>query len=439
MKKNKKRPLTAVALLGVVSLAACSSGAGTSTAGESDAVGGDGQKKSITFVGADPETAFAPLIESFEKKHPNIDVKYENIPFDQYNNVIQQRVGADDPSIDVLLVDAGAAGSMASKGWLADLTDLQGEVEKTSITPAVDANMWDGKMWALPMWTSAQYLYYNKDLLSVAGIEAPPADSDQRWTWEQVTAAAKSAQQAGAEWGLLFDQTDRYYQLQPLAESAGGGSGATGDDLLTADLTNEGWTKAMNWYGSLFEDGLAPRGVATDQMAVLFASGKSAFFVGGAWSLTPIGEGDPVINWGYAPNPMFEGGTPAMSTGSWAIGVSSSSDEAEAAREFAKFASIDPEGSAAAVEAITIPPTNTASFDGYIERLDQTMPPNTEGMGALMLDELEKAAVNRPNTIGFTQMQDVLGRAFSDIRNGESVEATLKAAELELQGLWDRL
>src|SRR5690625_4575609 len=66
----------------------------------------------ITFIGADPAEAFAPLIAAFEDENPDITVNYQNVPFDQYNNVVQQRVGSKDASIDVLLVDAGAVASM---------------------------------------------------------------------------------------------------------------------------------------------------------------------------------------------------------------------------------------------------------------------------------------------------------------------------------------
>lgn len=430
---RRSAPLVALAVLAVggLALSGCSSSGGSS--------GSTGSATEITFVGADPAEAFQPLIDAFEAEHPDITVKYQNIPFDQYNNVIQQRVGSKDPSIDVLLVDAGASASMASKGWLADLTELEGEAESTSIPASVEQSVFQDKLWALPFWTSAQYLYYNKDLLTAAGVEFPSINSAERWTWDRVTDAATKAQSAGAEYGLLFDQTDRYYQLQPLAESAGGGSGATGPDNLTADVTNAGWQKAMNFYSSLFADGLAPRGVATDQMNVLFASGKSAFFVGGPWSVDPISKGEPPVNFGVAPNPQFAGGTPAMATGSWAIGVSSSSDAPEAAKEFAKFASLDPSGNAAAVETIIIPPTNNDAFADYITRLDASKAPNTSGMGQLTVDELNSAAVNRPNTVGFTQMQDVLGRAFADIRNGQPVEQTLQNAQDELQGIWNRL
>jgi multiple sugar transport system substrate-binding protein len=426
---NPRIRTSALALLagGALAFTGCSAG-GTADDGTTE----------ITFVGADPAEAFEPLIAAFEAQHPDISVEYQNIPFDQYNNVIQQRVGAKDPSIDVLLVDAGASASMASRGWLADLSELRDQADENSIAASVEQSVWDDELWALPFWTSAQYLYYNADLLEAAGVEPPTADGE-RWTWEQVVDAGKQAQAAGAEYGLLFDQTDRYYQLQPLAESAGGGSGATGPDLLTADITNEGWQRSMDWYASLFADGVAPRGIATDQMNVLFASGKSAFFVGGPWSVDPISKGEPPISYGVAKNPMFEGGTPAMSTGSWSIGVSAATDELEAATAFAEFASLDPEGNAAAVEQIIIPPTNLSAFDAYIERLDQTDEPNTAGMGQLTLSELQDAAVSRPNTVGFTQMQDVMGRAFADIRNGQPVDETLQKAQDELQGLWDRL
>lgn len=425
MKRSSRITALAAAATVAAALTACSGG-------DTDA------DSKITFVGADPAEAFAPLIDAFEAEHPEYTVEYQTIPFDQYNNVIQQRVGSQDPSIDVLLVDAGAAASMASRGWLTDLSDLREEAEATSVQTSVDQSVWDDRLWALPLWTSAQYLYYNVGLLEEAGVE-PPTPDGERWTWDQVTDAAARAQSAGAEWGLLFDQTDRYYQLQPLAESLGGGSGATGDDLLTADVTNEGWQQAMEWYGALFADGLAPRGIATDQMNVLFASGDAAFFIGGPWSVEPISKGEPPIEYGVAPVPTFADGTPAMSTGSWSIGVSSATDAPEAAAAFAEFASLDPVGNAAAVEEIVIPPTNTEAFDDYIARLDDSDAPNTEGMGELTLRELQDSAVSRPGTVGFTQMQDVLDRAFADIRNGEPVPETLTAAEEELQGLWDRL
>ncbi len=397
----------------------------------------DAEPVTITFITADPESQYAPLIEAFEAENPDITVTYQNVPFDQYNNVIQQRIGSKDPGIDVYLADSGAVGALAERGLLVDLSEFADQVRATAVPAAIEGNFYEGKMWALPMYTSLQYLYYNKALLDAAGV-AYPSQTD-RMTWEQVTEDAKAAQTAGAKWGILFDQLDRYYQLQALPESAGGGSGAAGDDLLTADVTNDGWVRAMDWYGSLFEDGLAPRGVSTDQMSLLFAAGQSPYFIGGPWSLINILDEETPIDFGLAPHPMFDGGTPAMPTGSWNIAISPATDDLEASKKFIEFTSIDVVGNALAAQEVIVPPTNIESFDNYIAKMDEWHPPNTDGMGALTLAELKTSAVNRPNSPGFTQLQDVLGRAFSDIRNGEDVEGTLQAAQDELQRLWDRL
>lgn len=437
MNSQRKKGAAALAALAVGALVAGCSGTPSDAA---DAPGGDdgtGEGEvsgEITFVSADPEEAFAPAISAFNEVYPDVTVNFQNVPFDQYNNVIQQRIGAQDPEIDIVLVDAGASAGWADRGWLMDLTEFLPQAQENSVPASVEQSLWEDKLWALPLWTSAQYLYYNADLLEAAGVE-PPAQ-DERWTWEQIVDAAAQAQDAGAEWGLLFDQTDRYYQMQPLTESSGGGSGVDGSGEI--DVTNDGWVEAMTWYASLFEDGLAPRGVATDQMSAMFGAGQAAFFVGGSWSLTPITEGEADFAYGVAPNPMFEGGEPAMSTGSWSIGVSAHTDNPAAAKAFAEFLSQDADGNRAVTEVILIQPTHLEAFDDFTERMDAVDPPNTDGMGALTLAELQEAAVSRPNVVGFTQLQDVLGRAYADIRNGQPVESTLESAESELQALWSR-
>lgn len=437
--RKKFAPVLAALAVGALVVGCGSSGGDTDTVDDTDT--GDTAAPAelsgeVTFVSADTEDAFAPVIAAFNEKYPDVTIDFQNIPFDQYNNIIKQRVGAQDPEIDVLLVDGGAAATWASQGWLADMTEYLTLAEENSVPSSVEQNIWEGKLWALPMWTSSLYLYYNADLLAAAGVE-PPNQTD-RWTWEQVVEAGKAAQAAGAEWGVLFDQFDRYYQLQPLSESAGGGSGVTGDALDTIDVTNDGWIRAMTWYGDLFASGVSPRGTTTDQMKVMFSAGQAAFFQGGSWSLGAITEADAGFTWGVALNPMFEGGTPAMATGSWSLGVSAYSDNLDAAKAFAEFVSQDVVGNRAVTEVILLTPTNLGAFDNFNARIDEIAPPATEGMGAIVVKELREAAVSRPNVIGFTQLQDVLGRAYADIRNGQPVEATLEAAQAELQGLWDR-
>ena len=137
-------------------------------------------------------------------------------------------------------------------------------------------------------------------------------------TWEQLTADAKKAKDAGAQYGFLFGQFDRYYQLEPLPVQLGGSVGATGNGNLTPDFTSDAWVKAFTWYGSLFADGVSPRGVKSEQTDPAFLAGRAAYMVEGPWLLPQLQASK--VDWGVAPQPVFEGGKPATPTGSWSLG-----------------------------------------------------------------------------------------------------------------------
>jgi len=429
MRKHLRYIAVAVAAASMIGLAGCSSNGG-----------GDGGKTTLTMLMADPQKNLQPAIDGFEKKYPNIKVNYEYVPFDQYNNLVEQRIGGKDAGVDVFDVDSGTVGTLANKGYLVDLTsDFAKDVKNKSLPAEYEANTFQGKLWSVPMWDSMQYLYYNKDLLAKAGIPEPSQDPSKRLTYQQLSEDAKKAQEAGAKWDLLFDQINRYYQLQAVIESAGGGSGATGKNLLTADIDNKGWVDAMSWYSTLFSDGLAPRGVATEQLPPLFSSGQAAYIISGPWQAATNKADKAAVKYGVAPTPFFEGGKPAMSTGSWNLGLNPASKNQDAAKKLLQYLSLDEEGNSLTAKVLGISPTNKVAFDKFVAGLDSLDGTNTAGMSKLTNEELNTIAVNRPNTPGFTQLADVTGRAFDDIRNGQPVQSTLSSAQKELQGLWDRL
>ncbi|NLS09438.1 extracellular solute-binding protein [Nesterenkonia sp. MY13] len=106
-------------------------------------------------------------------------------------------------------------------------------------------------------------LYYNEELLEAAGVEPPSKSPDDRWTWEELREAAEATQDAGATYGFQIFRVSQIFQMQPLAESLGGGSGMnTETDPHEPDLTNDGWVESMEFFQELHEDGISPRGVA---------------------------------------------------------------------------------------------------------------------------------------------------------------------------------
>lgn len=169
------------------------------------------------------------VIDAFQNDHPTITVEWETIPFADLNSVIDARVGQKNGLVDVYWADQPRIASLAARGYLEDLT---AQFEASSAgwdLPSKEASSYDGKLWAAPIATSSQLLFYNKDLLDRAGVVPPSADPAQRITWEQLARDAAEVQaRSDAKWGFMFGQFDRYYQLQPLLMEMGGGTGSLG-------------------------------------------------------------------------------------------------------------------------------------------------------------------------------------------------------------------
>lgn len=395
------------------------------------------QQVTLNFLTAEPPEVYEAAIAAFEAKNPDIKVAYERVPFDSMNAQVEARLSAQDPSIDVYAVDSPRVPAMASRGYLLNSEPWRAQIDAVTNEAGRSAITYNGEYWALPLWTSTQMLFYNQDLLDKAGIPAPSAAEADRMTWEQTVELAKKAQAAGATWGLILEQVDRYYQLQALFESSGAGSGLTGPDLLTPDLTNPKWIETAEWYKGLFDDGVSPRGVPSEQINALFTDGQMAFYVGGPWNLNRFSASG--VKYGVAAVPYFEGGKPVTPTGSWAVGISPFTDQMDAAKKFIEFISLDPEGSYLTVSQNPIPPVNLEAYKTYIDKLATFDPVVGPQVKEVMTYELANSAISRPRSVGYVAFEEIMNRAFSDIRNGAEVGPTLEAAQAQLTSSLSRL
>lgn len=390
------------------------------------------QQTVVNFLAEAADFVYAPVIEAFEAANPDIDIRYQQVPFEDLNAAIESRVGQGDSSIDVFAADTPRVPAFASRGYLPDEEAYRDRILAAVPNPVDQEQVsWEGRLHAFPMWTSTQLLFYNRDLLEQAGIPEPvPSSPEDRLTWEELLEMAKQAQDGGAEWGFTFQQVDRYYQLQALFESAGAGPGLTGDGLLQPDLTNEGWIRTATWYRDLYEDGIAPRGVSPNQTNDLFINGQVAFFYGGPWTFGRFEEAEG-LNYGVTYIPYFEGGTPASATGSWALAINPHAANEEAARRFVEFATLTAEGALKTTESNPLPPVNAEAYEMWREGIAE-MTPKVGPAIDIITHELQNTAVGRPRTVGYVAFETVMNRAFSDLRNGADVEETLQSAQDQL-------
>ena len=402
--------------------------------------GGDARAAgvTITFLNSERPETYQPVIAEFEKENPGITVRDQTVPFDQLNAQVQARIGTGDTSIDVYGVDEPRIPALVTRGLLKDLSAVRDQVAAATSPEALAITSYKGKLYALPEWTSTQLLFYNKDLLQKAGISAPPSSVDKRLAWDQLLVDAKATQKAGARWGVGFEQVDRYYQLQPLFESSGAGSGLTGPDMLTPAIDTAAWNKTLGWYGSLYASGLAPRGITPEQMPDLFRDGKLAFLIAGPWNFRAFEKASD-LHWGIAAHPYFAGGKPVTPTDSWAVGINPHTAHEAEAMKFALFMTVNTKGDLLTTAQNPLPPANKAAFDQHVRDASAGGGAVTAPYGTILSYELQHTAISRPRTIGYVVFEQIMNRAFSDVRNGADAKSELTRTDAQLKTAFSRL
>ncbi|MEV6495378.1 sugar ABC transporter substrate-binding protein [Actinoplanes sp. NPDC051633] len=427
---------TASALL----LTACSGGddgASSSSSGGGWSVPSSDPTATIKVVSIlDLKTAnMQSVLDAFKKAHPTITVDYQSVPFDNLNSTLDARIANKGGDPDVYWADQPRISALAARGMAEDLTSAFAGYKDKFDPTAYDAGVYKDKLWALPIANSTQLLYYNRALLKKAGL-TPPSDSpDKRMTWEQLAKDAVKAKAAGAKYGMLFGQFDRYYQLEPLPVQLGGSVGATGEGNLTPDFTSEQWVKAFTWYGDLFKQGAAPRGMKAEESDPAFVAGQAAYTVEGPWLIPQLGESK--VDWGVAPQPVFEGGKPATPTGSWSLAMNPFSKQKEAAAIFLKWMSVDEGGGYIKYRS---DPELAAGPEGKKIYFEKSVFAGPEGKKAAAIVDYETSntAVNRVQTIGYIEFETILNQAFADIRNGADAKTALDNAQTQLTTAWKK-
>ena len=378
----------------------------------------------------------SPVIDAFEADNPDIEVKLDQLPFNDMFSQIQIRLNAGGSDPDVLSVDVPVTASYGIRGWLLPLDDAFSPEEKADwLEAAVEAGTYDGQLLSAPVSTSTQLLIYNKALFDRAGIKPP--GPDERWTWEQIAAAAPkltfddNGDGTPDVWGFNWEQTIRIYQLQPLPASLG--APAIGEDGLTVNgvINAPKWIDAFTYYQNMFTELKAAPQNDTITVPDMFRSGNLAMFVGGPWNIRDFAATPPDFDWAVSRHPYFEQGSIAIPTGSWHIGVNAASDQPEAAKRFVHWLTTGKGAELWWREGSGDFPAQKSVLDLFATDAEFETPPLSYMRTAA--DEASANGVPRPSTVGYLEYEQILQNAFADIRNGSDVKQTLDTAASRIE------
>ncbi|RKR76169.1 sugar ABC transporter substrate-binding protein [Frondihabitans australicus] len=262
MKKPRLIAAVAAAALIPLALAGCS-GSGSSS----------GSAKSLTIE--DYFTSSYNPIYNKCAKQLGITLKINHVAgAGLISKVLQQASSKTLP--DVLMLDNPDVQQIAESGALSPLSDY-GLSAKGDVPAVEKANTYKGKLYGLQPVTNSIALYYNKKLLSAAGITPPK-------TWDELRADAKKLTK-GSTYGFAMSNINTYegtWQFLPFMWGNGG-------DEKNIDTTAT--TEALQFDLSLQSDGSMSKSSVNWAQADVnnqFIAGKAAMMINGPWQLPAL-------------------------------------------------------------------------------------------------------------------------------------------------------
>ncbi|WP_186319248.1 ABC transporter substrate-binding protein [Streptomyces sp. SAJ15] len=354
-RRERSRALPAALAAGVLVLAAaCVPGTDGSAAdrpgtGVGTAVPDPAKAGKVTLTVWDQEVQggqndeLEQLNREFQRKYPKVTVKRVARGFTDLKATLKLALSGNNPP-DVVQANQGYPDMVAfvRAGLLAPLDDYAGIYEWNTRYPTALLNLnrvsadgrrfGTGRLYGISQTGEYIGLYYNKDVLTKAGLRPPT-------TWEEFTDGLARLKAAG-ELPVQFGNLDKYPAIHTFgvlhgrlgADRARATVFGRGDGFDTA-ATREAAATLAHWV----DRGYLPagaNGLGYDDAAKKFAAGSGGYLITGTWQLAELKRamGDRL---GFMPPPPTTVGGASVTTGgqglAWSIAARSRHREVAAA------------------------------------------------------------------------------------------------------------
>lgn len=230
---------------------------------------------------------------------------------------------------DVLSIDGAWLSEFVDMGILTDLSTVDVKLDLAS-------DVWkvDNKEYVVPILNFAYPMYVNMDILEKSGVEKIPT------TWTELEQACEKIKAAGYSALALNLGTTNANGIQNVFMGTGWASGIALKDkdgkYLTKD--NSELASLAEMYKKLYDLGVLYPGMSTLEEAEMtsnFAAGNCAFTIASAATMSQFEK----LNFKAATIPVKDDykGQSGICYASWAVGISESCENKEAAAEFINF------------------------------------------------------------------------------------------------------
>ncbi len=327
--------------------------------------------------------------------------------------------------------------------FIQTLEPLEPYIERDGIDYADDypaafmeAAVLDGVQYGFPVRTHAFVLHYREDVFDELGLE-PPA------TWDELLETGRTIQEntdlAGHAnyYGVGTAQNLFIWALQ-----LWGNGGDIFDEDFRPVFNNAAGVEATELYASLAEIGPeAQFSIGEGDARLSVTTGESAMIIGWWWFAPtfndPEAAAEEVVgNVGHAPVPAFEGEDPISFALSIPVGISSFSQNKDAAWEWVKFLS-HPQSDREVVTDKSRPEIDTVVVSHSSNLVD---PEVNEINGGLHESAAPGLANSRlmPLIPEWAEVASILEIAINDIVLGADIQETLDEAAADVEAVMER-
>jgi len=291
----------AVGVAAALALTACSSDSDTPsesasakpTAGETSAAPEAATIK-LWLNGTDtPQALRDYLTTTFATQNPGSKLVIEQQDWNGLVPRLQTALSSADQTPDLVEIGNTQSATFTYAGAFSDLTSLYPELGGDKLLPGfVEAGTADDKIMAVPYYSGARAVFYNKDMFEKAGVDIPTTLADFTTVAQKLTTDKVS--------GFWFPGQD-WYNGATWIYTAGGDLAVKDGDQWKGALSSAESMKGLEQVQTLFKTANhAPADSDSNEPWVPFNQGKAAMFSAPTWARWSIDL--PACNEGVDPD-----------------------------------------------------------------------------------------------------------------------------------------
>lgn len=219
------------------------------------------------------------VIRNYEKEHPNVQIKWIDVPFSEGEKRTLAAVMTDCPP-DLINLNPDFSAILAQKGTLEEIDEIAVRDFNPEVIKALKYN---DKLYSIPWYATSAITIYNKALFEKSGILRLPK------TYKELASISEKIKENTGAYAYLPTITENDTMVKILNKY-----GISELEQFNSDEA----IKVFNMYKTLYQKGLIPPESITythREALEQYMAGKIVFFQGGANFLNMIKENAPSV------------------------------------------------------------------------------------------------------------------------------------------------